>query len=112
MSRRLFLPTDGISRSSPRVAQPYPPKRPQKSSPLRQVSSGTSARLMYCSHVLQDLKREMKHGTPATSVAGVYFYGHLKRRRIGRSELQPLRFVGQRIFVAIGAIEQKDAFFL
>src|SRR3954447_10121172 len=35
--------------------------------------AGTTVRLSYCTHVLRRL-RSKKHGTPATSVAGVYSF--------------------------------------
>src|SRR3954467_2307688 len=65
--------------------------------------AGTTVRLSYCTHVLRRL-RPKKHGTPATSVAGVYSFMGLERRRIGIGQNQFPRSIRERIFIPVGAV--------
>src|SRR5437868_4661011 len=73
------------------------------------ISAGTTARFGYYYCVFGTSKEEPNMEPRQLRLPGFTRLWASERRRIGLRQLQPLRSIGQRIFVAVGAVEQQHA---
>src|SRR5947209_16838832 len=72
----------------------------------RDESAGTTVSLMYCCFVLPNSKEGRSMEPRQLRLPGFTRFWGLEIPRVRIRELQPLRPVRQRVFVAVGAIEQ------
>src|SRR3954469_6498937 len=74
--------------------------------------TGTTISLVYCFCVLQTSKEERSMEPRQLRLPGFTRLWASESRRVGLRQLEPLRAIGQGIFVPVRAVEQQDALLL